>query len=590
MKKVLLLVLLLVLPWSLSTAEAKDKPVNLLPNGGFEKDLDGWMLINNSRRTTAEVQKKTKKEGKKALHIAKTGGMPLDLLRTEVKDIVPGTRVRVSMQVKGEGIGNAFVKFWAYDKDQKPLIQDVDVAQLRGNFGWKEIEKTYDLPKDTDNAHLQVVMIMGGELYVDDVRVEGASARPPLDEKTRKWLDKNAVKIKSLERDADTADLAPLKKALKGVRIVQLGEQSHGDGTCFKLKTRMAKYLHQELGFDVIAWEAGLFGCEHANQLLAEGKVKEAVFASVPGVWRVEEVRSLFEYMAETHKTDRPLRLSGFDFQASGAGALELPAAIAAALAKQEGAPPMPPGMIEDIRGAIRTVWDGKAGSLGSKHKEVDSHLQNLAMLLSTLADATPTEEPETQADARQRALLVRAIGDLRMWLDVRVKPKGSDHDSINARDARMADNLQWLIDERYKDKKVITWAATFHLMHGSKGIREGKQQPYKKTIPMGEAIHKAYGKKCYTIGFAAHHGNKGNLLWGPFPIPEPPTDSIEDQLMRYGEPLLFVDLRKRGPFHDKLQLGILGYSREMVAKWPSIIDGLVFHAENAPAGPIRGK
>ncbi|MCP5068424.1 MAG: hypothetical protein GY946_17830 [bacterium] len=584
MKKVALLALLLVSPWFLPPAAAKDKPVNLLPNGGFENKLDGWMFINNSRRATTEVQKKTRKEGKHALKITKSGGMPLDLLRTEVKDIVPGTRVKISMQVKGEKVGNAFVKFWAYDQAGNSLIQDVDITQLRGDFGWKEIEKTYDLPKEAANAHLQIVMIMGGELYVDDVRVEGASARPPLDEKTRKWLDKNAVKIASLEMSAPTDDLVPIGKALKGVRIVQLGEQSHGDGTCFRVKTRLAKYLHKELGFDVVVWEAGLLDCEQTNALLAAGKIREALFASVPGVWRVAEVHALFAYMAETHKTDRPLLLAGFDHQATGGGVLKLGEQIAALLGDQLDA-----GRLallgQDVEQAIRNHWDGKKDSETIKIR---------ARMVNLLEEVMPKLEQVASSDpphkrAREASLLLRAAGNLHVLLQRAIKG-GSDNEYVNERDARMAGNLKWLIDTYYAGKRVITWGATFHLMHGSKGIRDGKQQPYKKMVPMGEAIHKAYGKKCYTIGFAAHHGNKGNLLWGPFPIPEAPQGSIEDQLMRYGEPLLFVDMRKRGPFHDKLQLGILGYSRSMVAKWPSVIDGLVFTAENAVATAMQTK
>jgi len=64
--------------------------------------------------------------------------------------------------VKGEKLGNAYVKFWAYDKAGTSLIQDVDIKKLRGEIDWERIEKTYDLPKETDNAHLQVLMIMGG--------------------------------------------------------------------------------------------------------------------------------------------------------------------------------------------------------------------------------------------------------------------------------------------------------------------------------------------------------------------------------------------------------------------------------------------
>ncbi len=48
------------------------------------------------------------------------------------------------------------------------------------------------------------------------------------------WLQKNAVRIRSIDPgDDDFSDLMPLKKIIGNARVVQLGEQSHGDGATF---------------------------------------------------------------------------------------------------------------------------------------------------------------------------------------------------------------------------------------------------------------------------------------------------------------------------------------------------------------------
>jgi len=74
------------------------------------------------------------------------------------------------------------------------------------------------------------------------------------------WLAKSATRIRSLDpSDGDFSDLEPLRAALKGARVVMLGEQSHGDGTTFLAKTRLIRFLHEQMGFNVLAFESGLY-------------------------------------------------------------------------------------------------------------------------------------------------------------------------------------------------------------------------------------------------------------------------------------------------------------------------------------------
>ena len=58
--------------------------------------------------------------------------------------------------------------------------------------------------------------------------------------------------------DEDFSDLEPLADAIGSARVVQLGEPSHGAGSCFAAKARIVKFLHQRHGFDVLIWEFGI--------------------------------------------------------------------------------------------------------------------------------------------------------------------------------------------------------------------------------------------------------------------------------------------------------------------------------------------
>ena len=60
--------------------------------------------------------------------------------------------------------------------------------------------------------------------------------------------------------DTDYTDLQSLASSIGNARIVILGEMDNGDGETLKAKTRLVKYLHQKMGFTVLAFESDFNG------------------------------------------------------------------------------------------------------------------------------------------------------------------------------------------------------------------------------------------------------------------------------------------------------------------------------------------
>lgn len=87
------------------------------------------------------------------------------------------------------------------------------------------------------------------------------STQPATDQAEHiQWLQQHAVELRTLDpNDEDFSDLTPLKTSLEGVRVVMLGEPGHGGGMTMLARSRLVKFLHQEKGFDVLAWEAGFY-------------------------------------------------------------------------------------------------------------------------------------------------------------------------------------------------------------------------------------------------------------------------------------------------------------------------------------------
>lgn len=78
-------------------------------------------------------------------------------------------------------------------------------------------------------------------------------------DKLQDWIVEQAVTVRSIDAaDEDFRDLEPLVDAIGSATVVQLGEPSHGAGSAFAAKVRLIKFLHERMGFDVIAWESGL--------------------------------------------------------------------------------------------------------------------------------------------------------------------------------------------------------------------------------------------------------------------------------------------------------------------------------------------
>ena len=88
-----------------------------------------------------------------------------------------------------------------------------------------------------------------------------------------------------------------LKPILKDKRIVNLGEASHGASEYNSIKVRLIKYLHEQLGYNVIVFESNLSNASSAYAQISKLTPKQLMENSIYGVWQVEENLPLFEYI-----------------------------------------------------------------------------------------------------------------------------------------------------------------------------------------------------------------------------------------------------------------------------------------------------
>ncbi|XGA14761.1 erythromycin esterase family protein [Paenibacillus thiaminolyticus] len=143
----------------------------------------------------------------------------------------------------------------------------------------------------------------------------------------KQWMKDNAIALDSIQPEAAThalipaerfADLDGLKPLLQDKRIVYLGESSHGAAEYNSAKTRLIQYLHQELGFNVVAFETNLGNAASAYGHIRGREPVATMKDSIFRIWQAQETVPLFQYIKDTHNTKTPLALAGFDMQPQG--------------------------------------------------------------------------------------------------------------------------------------------------------------------------------------------------------------------------------------------------------------------------------
>src|SRR5689334_16326919 len=68
------------------------------------------------------------------------------------------------------------------------------------------------------------------------------TVEPKRDSGVTAWLKQHAITIKSVEAGNGFDDLQPLKRVLADVRVVGLGEATHGTREFFQFKHRMVEF------------------------------------------------------------------------------------------------------------------------------------------------------------------------------------------------------------------------------------------------------------------------------------------------------------------------------------------------------------
>lgn len=394
-------------------------------------------------------------------------------------------------------------------------------------------------------------------------------------EKIENFVKQNTISISTIEPDSTNySDLEKIGTAIGNSKIVMLGEQDHGDAPTFLAKTRLIKYLHEKKGFNILAFESDFFGLNHGWDELNKQKSQMDTFLkkNIFPIWTVcNTCNNLFyNYIPDTYKTANPILVTGFDNQmilnySSKNLSLKLDSVFKSldlAIVKNPDYSSTIIPMIDSLR-------------FGYFNKLSQSFYLKLGNYLSEIK-----QQAKIKLIKNNFWLLI--IDNL-IQENVEYQTQKSDQiQSSNARDYQMAQNLKWLVTNKYPQEKIIVWAANDHVAKYKGSL---KNDDTKQITAMGSYFTRdsLRMKDTYIIGFTSYEGTAGRLGFKTYPIRKPSSNGFEswiDPNYNYS----FVDFKaynQQFPTNDeKFYLKGLGHQTFFKYNWAKVFDGIFYIKE----------
>lgn len=343
----------------------------------------------------------------------------------------------------------------------------------------------------------------------------------------RKWIRANAIPLTTVVAGNGFKDMEPLRALVGNVRIVSLGEATHGTREFFQFKHRMLEFLVTKMGFSLFAIEASEPDAIAVDDYVTTGRGDPATALRNLGfwTWNTEEVLDMIRWMRAwnadpAHKTK--LRFYGFDMQnpaaakqrletwltAHGVDAGDRLAQLAPLLR-----PPQKPPTAEEQKAVLDAIAQ-----------------------LDARVDAVTPHDAAWQ-EAKQMVELLRQALTRVMRTD------------RGARDRAMAANIKWIAD-RHPGERMVVWAHNGHV--------SAETLPFSPGGTMGVHMRRAFGNELFIIGFAFDHGAFRAVKPGTglmvHTVPPLDESTFDRALALNGPPLFVLDLRKaRGEVREWL-------------------------------------
>ena len=403
------------------------------------------------------------------------------------------------------------------------------------------------------------------EGYSPDIPVDPSAPQIPLE--WENWIKSNSKKIKSLDSFTNT-DIQFLKSLLVNKKIVQLGESSHGTQEFSKAKVHLIKYLHEEMGFNIIAFESSVFDCFYAYNNISNAGSEKLMSNSIFGVWYTEEVKELFTYIIQIQNSSNPLILVGFDIQPSSLGSQYRPGFLKSVFNIID------PQKADSLFQLDTFFLSLKSGGINADKnhliQEYESYLNLLDNNWEKVVKAYPPNSPIPHIAKLSIRSNIHYINQ--NVYAVMLMPAQMSQE----RDLNMAFNLEYLFKNVYPNNKFIVWAHNVHICYNYARI---KTALLSGANSMGYYLRQNLSNELYAVGLYMYKGKTAYNDRSVVTVQTMTSENIETVLYHSRYNYSFVDMLNQTNMPDNSWM-----FKEMNAKYWGNLDQLLIPREQYDA------
>ncbi|MEW6731018.1 MAG: erythromycin esterase family protein [Acidobacteriota bacterium] len=387
--------------------------------------------------------------------------------------------------------------------------------------------RSFDATAVSGRYEIKIKELLSAEQY--RVRLAEEKAR---DEAIIAQLRNGAIPLSSVMPGSSFNDLMSLKKTLENVRVVGLGEATHGTHEFFQLRHRLLEFLVKEMGFTGLAVEASYAATLKINDYVLQGKGDRAKVLAEQKTWILdtEEIAEIIDWLRTYNQSvpeEKRVKIFGIDPQVN-----EIAMNVVIDYLRKVAPERVP--SVETTFDKIR-LEDTKA--INFDRTEVSSaQLSELYRLISYLVlnKANLVYRTSTK-DFEEVLQYLRLLAQFAEFNSATPLGVGG------TRDAYMAENFQSIVNAEKPTTRFIIWAHNAHISTRDTG-----------NFPaMGSYLRKNFGNSYYAFGFTFNQGSfqaqisgEGKVRVQEFTLGPAPERTIDWYLARAGVGNCIIDLR----------------------------------------------